>query len=43
MRNGNVIRQALWMFRVVKALLGRVVDWLDPDLRLLFAFENVSC
>ena len=34
-----------WMFRIVSTLLGRVrvVDWLNLNLRLLFAFENVSC
>jgi cytochrome P450 len=38
----NLMKQAPWLYRVVRAMPVGFVEWLAPTFKMLFAFENVS-
>jgi cytochrome P450 len=42
MKGLNLLKQAPWLYKIVRAMPVVVVEWLAPTFKMLFAFENVS-
>lgn len=40
--SGNLLKQAPWLYTVIRAVPADIVEWLAPTFKMLFALENVS-